>query len=157
VADAEIIKLSSRRHADELRDTWPSRALRHLRRSPLSIVVLSVLAHSFDEHMPTLLAVTFPGFRSITPPFLCSAAKISHSGAVVADIVDKHQRHVRDMVVFRSTEQMQAVFRKLADELRLDDAERTQMFEAVRAWVVADRRLDPTFDPRDPDARRLVQ
>jgi hypothetical protein len=30
------------------------------------------------------------------------------------------------------------------------------MFKYAQAWVVADRRLDPTFDPQDPDARRVL-
>jgi hypothetical protein len=30
------------------------------------------------------------------------------------------------------------------------------MFKCVSRWLRADRRLDPTFDPQDPDAKRLV-
>jgi hypothetical protein len=51
---------------------------------------------------------------------------------------------------------MQNDFRRLADRLKLSDADRIEMFKCVQRWVVADRRLDPSFDPRDPDAKRLV-
>ena len=34
--------------------------------------------------------------------------------------------------------------------------DRIEMFTALRNWIVADFRLDPTMDPSDPDARRLV-
>ena len=47
-------------------------------------------------------------------------------------------------------------FRRLADKIKLSDADRVELFAAVKNWVVADRRLDPTMDPKDPDAKRLV-
>lgn len=45
---------------------------------------------------------------------------------------------------------------QLADRLKLTDGERIDLFIAVRHWVKADHRLDPAFDRRDPDARRLT-
>jgi hypothetical protein len=50
---------------------------------------------------------------------------------------------------------MRDAFRRLADRLKLNDADRIELFKCVQRWVVADRRLDPTFDPKDPDAKRL--
>ena len=51
---------------------------------------------------------------------------------------------------------MRDAFRRLADRLKLSDSDRIEMFKYVQRWVVADRRLDPTFDPQDPDAKRLT-
>jgi hypothetical protein len=50
---------------------------------------------------------------------------------------------------------MRDAFRRLADHVKLNDPERIELFKYAQRWVVADRRLDPTLDPQDPDARRL--
>jgi hypothetical protein len=60
-----------------------------LRGGHLGAVVLSVLAHNYDEAMPTLLRLVFPGFTSIAAPFYCSAAKVDKAGRIVADVVTK--------------------------------------------------------------------
>ena len=51
---------------------------------------------------------------------------------------------------------MEAVFRVLADRIKLNDTDRRELFACVLHWVKADRRLDPSFDRRDPDAKRLT-
>lgn len=122
----------------------------------MGAVVLSVLAHTYDDAMPVLLRIVFPGFTSIAAPFYCTAAKVDKSGAVVADCVTKDGQIVKDAVVFQSEGEMQDNFRRLADHLKLNDSDRVELFKCVQRWVVADRRLDPTFDPKDPDAKRLV-
>lgn len=62
----------------------------------------------------------------------------------------------KDVAIYASEIALRDDFRHLADRLKLTDDERVEMFKAVQRWVVADRRLDPTFDPQDPDAKRLV-
>ena len=143
------------KHATELRDTWQGRCLATAR-GKTGAVMLSVLAHNYDGAMLALLKVVFPGFKSITAPFLCTAGKVAKSGAVVADMVGKYGGITKDAVLYRSEVELRDDFRKLADGLKLSDAERVEMFAAVKRWVVADRRLDPTMDPKDPDAKRLV-
>lgn len=147
--------LSARRHAQDLRETWQARAL-VATRGKTGAVLLSVLAHNFDDAMPTLLRVVFPGFTSITAPFLCSAGRVAKSGAIVADVVQRDGRIDKKAVIFGSEREMEREFRYLADRLKLSDRDRVQMFAALKNWVVADHRLDPTFDPKDPDAKRLV-
>lgn len=140
--------------AFDLRASWQARVL-EASGGHLGAVVLSVLAHTYDEAMPTLLRLVFPGFTSIAAPFYCTAAKVDKSGQIVADVVTKSGEVVKDATVFASEIAMRDAFRQLADRLKLGDADRTELFKCVQRWVVADRRLDPTFDPMDPDAKRL--
>lgn len=142
-------------HAQEIAESWQARALRKAD-GPMFGVLLSVLAHSFDDAMPILLRVVFPGFTSIQAPFLCSAGKIAKSGHVMADMVTKDGQIVKNQALFMNTRTMERAFRKLADALSLSDEERIAMFAAAKAWVVCDYRLDPNMDPADPEARRLV-
>jgi hypothetical protein len=156
------------RHVQDLAETWQSRVLRETcRMAALGIlapkgklggVMLSMFAHNLDAGpLAILLKAVFPGFYAIGAPFICSAAKIDKAGRIVADVV--HQDNAppeKGHELFRCSRDMEATFRRLADRLRLDDIDRLKLFTAARSWVVADRRLDPTMDPRDPDARRLT-
>ncbi len=141
--------------AFDLRASWQARVLAACGGHD-GQVVLSVLAHNYDEAMPALLRVVFPGFTSIVAPFYCTAAKVAKSGHVVADVVTKGGEVVKDVKVFDSEGHMQDTFRRIADRLKLNDQDRVELFKCVQRWVVADRRLDPNFDPKDPDAKRLV-
>jgi hypothetical protein len=148
-----------KRLAFDLRATWQARALAGTE-GKLQAVVMSVLAHNYDEAMPVLMQIGFPGFEVGRAPLrdaiYCSAARIDKAGRIVADEVNRYGTKTKNSVVFDSEVQMQGVFRKLADMMKLSDTDRIDMFHAVQRWVVADRRLDPTMDPKDPDAKRLV-
>ena len=141
--------------AFDLRASWQAKLLAACG-GHMGQVVLSVLSHSFDEAMPVLLRLIYPGFTSIAAPFYCTAAKVDKAGRVVADVVTKTGSIVKNAKVFDDEVQMRDAFRRAADRLKLSDADRVEMFKCVQRWVVADRRLDPTFDPKDPDAKRLV-
>lgn len=130
------------RHVQELRDLWQGKALAAAQ-GKLAAVMLSVLAHNYDEAMPILLRVIFPGFTSIRPPFYCNAARIAHNGAVVAHMIDRKGHLVRNSVIFKDEAEMQSELRALADQMTISDAERVEMFAAVRRWIVADFRQDP--------------
>lgn len=139
----------------DLRASWQARALVGTK-GPARMVVMSVLAHTYDEAVFTLCAAVFPDFDgSLKPPFLTSAGKIDKSGAIVADMVDERGRIHKDMVLFQTEIGLRDAFRKLADRLKLSDSDRIELLKCAQRWVVADRRLDPNFDPKDPDARRL--
>ena len=140
----------------ELASMWPCRALRASKDQYVGMIMLSVIADNFDGALMSIMEVSFPGFTSIAPPFLCSSAKVAKSGAVVADMVDMWGHVQKDVILYMSETHLRNDIRRLADQLDLTDAERVEMFAAVRKWVVADRRLDPTMDPQDPDAKRLV-
>lgn len=147
------------RLAFDLRATWQARVLlaaQAKNEGVIAAVALSVLAHNYDEALQVLLKVLFPGFESITPPFLCSAGKVDKSGAVVADLVARAGVITRNYRLYRDEIALRDDFRRLADKLKLSDADRVELFGAVKRWVVADRRLDPNMDPMDPDAKRLL-
>ena len=156
------------RHVQDLAESWQSKVLRETcsmdgigivkPKARIGPVVLSMFAHGLDAGaLAILLKSVFPEFYSIGTPFLCSAGKIDKRGYVVADVVRRDNRPVcKNSIIYLSLLDMQNAFRRLADSLKLDDTERLKLFEAAKQWVVADRRLDPNMDPRDPDARRLT-
>lgn len=137
--------------------SWQGRALAvtEIEAPKLCRVLMSVCATNYDETMPFLLHAVF-GTAAVLTPMFCTSAKINKAGKVVASVIHKGGRVEKDHVIFESEEQMQGVFRRLADKMRFSDAERIDLFLAVRFWVKADQRLDPTMDRRDPDAKRLV-
>lgn len=146
--------LDTSKHLQEIRETWQGRVLTGTT-GDMNAVVMSMLAHSFDEAMPVLLTAVY-GRIGIELPGLCSAGRINKAGRIVADLALRDGRIVKDHRIFMSERAMRDVLRRLADKLKLDDGDRLQFFICARKWVVADRRLDPNMDPRDPDAKRLA-
>lgn len=143
------------RQAKALRDSWQGRVLAGAR-GHTGAVVLSVMAHNFEGAILTLCQVVWPGFKSIKPPFLCTAGRIHKTGAVIADVVETDGRISKDQFIYRNDIAYRDDMRRLADRLKLDDRERLEFFTCVKRWLVADQRLDPTMNPADPDAKRLV-
>lgn len=117
------------------------------------MVALSVIAHAEGDGIEELLHCVFPGFAGIRPPGLVSAGKVAKNGAIVADLVRRDGTIIKDCVLFKSETEYRDAFRRLADEIKLNDASRIEMFAALRAWVLADRRLNPRMNPKDPDAK----
>lgn len=150
--------------AAEWRETWEARALcaavRHdevaaIPVDKVGMCVVSVIAHRLPiEKMQFLLRVC--GFHGTGKPMLTTAAKIAKTGQVMADLLTRDRGIFKNQALFRNIKQMEGAFRRFADALRLSDADRIALFEAVVAWVVCDYRIDPTMDRRDPDARRLT-
>lgn len=127
-------------HAKQLRDKWQARALA-ASTGKLAAVVLVVLFHNYRDAMPVLLRVVWPDFRDIAKPFLCSGATVQISGRVTCEMIDR-DGNKKVVALYRSEDEMIGEFRKLADGLKLDDAERVEMFGAIRNWVVADLRVN---------------
>jgi len=150
-----IEPLDAKRHAQDLRNTWQAQVLFATDKTILGMVVQSVLAHHFDDALPTLFRLFWPEWTSISAPFLCSAAKIAKNGVIVADAVMANGTIVKDFGLFQNETGLRDTFRYLSDRLKLSDDDRRELFWCVQKWVVADRRLDPAMDARDPDAKRL--
>ena len=143
------------RLAFDIRDSWQARVLARSTGTD-RMVVLSVLAHNYEEALLALCAVIFPDFDRFLPaPYLISAGRIDKGGRVVAKVMGR-DGITREQSLYRNEIQLRDAFRQLADIVKLSDADRIEMFAAVKNWVVADRRLDPTMDPKDPDAKRLI-
>jgi hypothetical protein len=141
---------------DAYRASWQGRLIAATRYRPLGAVVMSVVAHSDDEAMEELLHSLWPDFVGLKPPGLCSAGKIAQTGAIVADIIRADGLRLLNAVIFKDEEQMQGALRRLADDTKLNDDDRIEFFRYAQKWIVADRRLDPTFNPHDPDAKRYA-
>jgi hypothetical protein len=150
----------------ELRDTWQGRVLATAR-GRMAMVVPSILAyHESDLTMLNLMVAVNPPCwdmmrMSLRTPFLCSVAKIDRFGQVVADVIEREVRsgpmRRRNAILFVNLSDFRTELCRLADLcLRLSDADRAAFFSASVKWVAADMRLDPTMDPRDPDARRMT-
>jgi len=117
-------------------------------------VLMSVLAHNYEEGASHLYKLIYGDGMIVPAPFLESAARIAKNGAIIAKVRQRN-REVKWWVLYPSEIALRDDFRRLADQLKLSDKDRTELFDAVTRWVVADRRLDPTMDPKDPDAKRL--
>jgi hypothetical protein len=150
-----LLDLDWHRQAKQLRESWQGRVLAAAK-GHTGAVVLSVLAHNFDGAILTLCQVVFPGFSSIQAPFLCSAGRVDKAGRVIADVAEKDGRISKGQVMYLSDIAYRDDMRRLADRLKLPDQDRLEFFTCVKLWLVADLRLDPTMDPADPDAKRLV-
>lgn len=132
----------------DLHGSWQARVLKGTS-GKMAAVVMSVLAHNFDDQMLPLLRLVFPGFSGVAAPFLCSAAKISRAGRVYAQRVTRDGESIENYVVFQNEAQLQFAFRKLADELKLSDADRLDLFAAVKKWIVCDYRIDPNTGEKE--------
>lgn len=142
--------------AFDLRASWQARTLGESTGVTFA-VVMSVLAHSFPDAMDTLLRALMPNWDGKPlGPYLSTCGKIAKNNTVVADVIYPDGRIEKDAVLYLSEIHLRDDMRRLADKLKLVDRDRAEFFTAIRNWVVADRRLDPNFDPRDPDAKRLV-
>lgn len=127
--------------AEQIRSMWQSRALAAAT-GKLRAVVLVVLTKEYAAAMPILLRVTFPGFSDITRPFLSGYATIVQSGRLVCDMTGKDGVQRRTSI-YRTKDEFVSDMRKLADELKLNDKDRTEMFTVLGRWVVADMRVGP--------------
>lgn len=140
--------------AFDLRASWQARALAEAK-GMTGMVLLSILSHTYDEALVVLLPIVFPGYVEPNLPVLASCGKIDKSGAIVADVIRKDHRVVKDALIYKSEADLRDDFRRFADRLELNDTDRTEFFKCLQRWLVADRRIDPNFDPKDPDAIRL--
>lgn len=140
----------------DLRKSWQARALAEAK-GQTGMVLLSMIDHTYGtDTLRVLLPLIFPGYVEPSLPCLASCGKVAKSGAVVADVIMKDHAFIKDQVVYPSELALRDDFRRLADHMKLPDAERVELFKCVQRWLVADHRLDPSFDPQDPDAKRLV-
>ncbi len=136
-----IVPLDIERHAQDLRRTWQARALAETK-DKTRAVLRAVLAHSYAGAMPVLMRVVFPTLRGEWLPRYVGTARIDCGGRVVCAIQNRERRAVPGVPVFESTDEMNLVFRIIADQLKFTDAERVEMIEAVKRWIVADERID---------------
>lgn len=139
-----IQTLDLHRHAQDLRQTWQARAL-YGATGKNRAVVRAVLFHNYAQAMPILLRVVFGntplGNVGVRPAF-SGTAKIDKGGRVIANVASPAGELVPDVVVFDDHQALTWTFRTIADKLKFTDAERIEMVEAAKRWIVADERID---------------
>lgn len=134
------MSLLAQKHADEIREMWQSRCLRATS-GKLRKVFITALAKEYPAALVTLMKVTFPGFVDFDRPFFTSYASIYPSGRIVCEMLEKDGSK-RLVAVYRDENDFLYELRKVADELKLVDAERIEMFAVLQKWVASDRRYD---------------
>ena len=106
------------------RDTWEYRAIEATRahQSQLGCMLLAMLGRGRTKY-----------------PRFGRGATVTSDGYVMADFIGRDGRpHLGAFVC--SFNEMVGNFRGLADHLKLSDADRTALFEKVRAWILVDYR-----------------
>ena len=149
-------RLNSSMTADQLRESWQGRAIRFTLKRPIRYVLYSIIAFHDDEAADTLFRAAIPDYRGLYLPQLCSEGRISKTGSIVADMINKEGLKVFSAIMFLNEEHMQTSFRHLADDMKLNDDDRRDLFKCAQSWIRADFRLDPTMNINDPDARRYA-
>ena len=137
----------ARKLADEIAEMWQCRVLR-ASHGKLRHVLLAALAQEYFAAMPVLMPVAFPGFVKLTHPILSGYATIVWSGRMVCDLIEWDGTRKKE-TIYDSLDEYIGEVRRLADALKLDDADREQMFTVMQKWVVADHRINH-------EGRRLV-
>ena len=108
------------------KDSWQYRAIAHTmgNSTPLGCLLLAVIGRNAKH-----------------PPWFGLTAEITAEGLVVTSFT--HRSGARyDPWVFGPVEELTAAFSRLADELKLNDADRIELFRQVRQWVARDHRRD---------------
>ena len=136
-----------RKHANDLRGMWQGRVL-DAAEGRLMLVVTSMLAHAYPEHIEVLLRVVQPKCwdeeqRALRTPGLTSIGTVDHSGRVVAMLKAAPASKPHEWVIYKSLDQFKQDLRRLADRLKLPDADRVEFFGCAQKWLASDRRVDP--------------
>lgn len=124
--------------AEEVRAMWQARALLAAK-DKIQRVLLVAIAKEYPAAFRTLLRAI--GIADINRPFLCSYATIVPSGRIVCDMIEKDGSK-RTVAIYKNENEFIYEMRKLADELKLNDADRIEMFTVLQKWVTKDQRVN---------------
>ena len=129
-----------KKHVDEIREMWQSRALRGSS-GQIRAILIAAIAKEYPAALEILLKATFPGFVDIARPMIISYAYIDIGGRIIATMIEADDSKA-DVVVFENEGEFIMAMRRLADGLRLDDADRIAMFQVLQKWVKSDLRFN---------------
>ena len=135
---------------EELRASWQARVITGLPESYERKILESIIFRKWEDAFPALLKACDTW---VYLPHLISSGRISRGGRVYARWIDESGSIYSKC--FGTLDWLTTAMRKVADIVRLSDAERIAMFAAIVRWLVTDYRLDPEMDPADPGAKRL--
>ena len=133
------MSLVASKHADEIRELWQSKALR-ASSGKLRKVLITALAKEYPGALVTLMKVTFPGFVDIDLPMPLGYASIEIDGSITCEMMFKD--NVKGLArLYENENAFIYDMRKLADEMKLDDKDRIEMFTILQKWVSSDKRV----------------
>lgn len=129
--------------AEEIRETWQSRTLDKARGVTAKVLGQALLLE-YAKDFKVLFRATFreEGSEHRMLPHLWGYATIWPSGRIICDVIDR-SFECAPKEIYESEDAMIRGFRALADELKLDDAERKEMFTVLRKWIKRDLRVGP--------------
>lgn len=127
--------------AEEIREIWQSRALDKARGVTAKVLGQALLLEH-STHFKILLKTTFGDHADCYFPHLWGYATIWPSGRIICEVIDRNLE-CRPTEIYESEAAMVRDFRTLADELKLDDADREEMFTILRKWIKRDLRVGP--------------
>lgn len=123
--------------AEEIRDLWQARIL-NMARGILQRVFIAAFANEYKDAMRALIYAI--GGKDIALPTLCGYATISPGGRLICDELDSNGSK-RKIAIYETEGIMLYEARKLADKLKLSDADRKEMFVILQKWIARDMRI----------------
>lgn len=135
--------LTSGKHADEVRQMWQCRALSEAE-PKMQRVLLAAIRAEYPADLIIILKTTF-GTLEIPTPFYRGYAFISPGGHVCCEVVDRDPSGLvwrGPVKVYDNENKFLYETRKLADKMKLNDADRMDMFYVLKKWISHDQRLD---------------
>jgi hypothetical protein len=127
-------------HGERLRQTWQSRVLAAAKQREGAVMVAIAIEMYFDA-IHALLHATFDGFKDLSLPALKGYGTVEESGHISCILVGR-DRSLQRVAVYDDEDEMINAFRRIADKLKLNDADRKGLFADLQAWVAADKRVD---------------
>lgn len=123
-----MAKLTTKQEQE--RATWQYRAIARLRANQTlpGAILLGVLDKSYR----------------VQPPRVGRQGEIDAGGQVFAPYQSADGKLWAQMPLCHIDDLIMA-FRRLADDLKLDDKDRTAMFQAIRQWIAKDARIHKNF------------
>lgn len=115
----------------------------------------ALLATKGNQTQLGTILIAVLGKAASHPPRIVSNAVINREGVVMAGFQPRGSKSVADtgIAAICTAEELTENFRGLADHLRLNDNDRTDMMRRVREWVNRDERV--VTDLGDTDDRKI--
>ena len=133
------------------RDMWEAKVLL-AGKGRICRVAMSVISRYWGDdttRLRALFGLVWPGFTAPRTPFIGSGGRIMKDGTVCADmIVNDGHDIARNFVLYPTLKDLEGAFRRLADGIKLSDADRVDLFSAVQNWISVDyrQRVDEVED-----------
>lgn len=92
-----------------------------------------------NQTLPGCILLAALGLAASNPPTLGLTAVIDEDGFLYSDFVDR-ERNVHEALRIGAVEDVVNAFRRVIDELHLNDGEVKELFDTIRKWIERDER-----------------